>query len=64
MSQELIVTGKGKEEEKSSYDGDDGDDCSENGKDAEKSSSNGDEQSFRLVVSQRSSILLYGVTHV
>lgn len=64
MSQEFIVPGKGKEEEKSSYDGDDGDDYSGNGKDTEEPSSNGDEQSFRSVVSQRSTTLLYGVTHV
>jgi hypothetical protein len=60
MSQEFIVPGKGEEEEKRIYDGDDGDHYSGNGKGTEESSSNGDEQSFR----SRSTTLLYGVTHL
>jgi len=59
VSQEFFVSSKGEE---SSHDGDDGDDYSGDGKDTEEFSSNGDEQSFRSVVSQMST--LYGAAHV
>lgn len=62
VSQEFFVPSKGEEDEESSYDGDKGDDYSRNGKDTEELSSNGDEQSFRSVVSQMST--LYGAALV
>jgi WD40 repeat protein len=59
VSQEFIAPRKREEDEKGSYDGDDGNDYSGNGMDTEEFSSNGDEQSFRSVVSRMSTIL-YG----
>ncbi|KAI9441246.1 WD40 repeat-like protein [Lactarius indigo] len=56
VSQKPIIPSMG-ENEKGSYDGDDGDNYSGKGKDAAKFSSNGDGQSFRSVVSQMPTLL-------
>ncbi|KAH8996340.1 WD40 repeat-like protein [Lactarius akahatsu] len=57
VSQKPIVPSMGEEDEKGSYDGDDGGDYSGKEKDTEEFSSNGDGQSFRSVVSQMPTLL-------